>query len=852
VVIRLTPLAPVRQSRRAEPVTVGVPLPIGLCHDPARLVLEDTGGIRQPLQSAALDRWSDGSLRWVLLDAQLHAPAHEPVEWRLGIAQTASDAPVASRLELSSTDRGLSIQTGSATFEVRAGGRFPFDRTVVQSGTPYESQAAALRALTGHGSTTATVEDVFAELAGPLRSVIVARGRFEGRGATTALRFSARLHFVAGSATVRLAVTVHNPRGARHERNQWALGDSGSVFLRALELALPLRCRVGELWCSVDAGSPLGPCAVPFELYQDSSGGEAWDSPVHRNRDGVVPVRFRGFAATAAGHERRGLRASPTVVARADTGALALAVPGFWQNCPRSLTVSGNAIVIGLFPAQSGDVHELQGGEQKTHEVVVAFAGDTVSDPPLAWCHEPLRLGCDPAWYAQAEALPGLTPADSDPHPAYLSLVRLALDGPDPFLRKRERIDEYGWRHFGDLYADHETVFHAGPQALVSHYNNQYDAIAGFATQFFRDRDERWWTLMDDLARHVVDIDVYRTTEDKAAYNNGLFWHTDHYQDAGTATHRAYPRGGRSAGGPSAEHNYTTGLMLHYFLTGNGQSRATAIVLAEWVIAMDEGATTVFRVLSQAPTGLASSTWSPDFHGPGRGAGNSVLTCLNAVRLTGERRFLDKADQLIRRCIHPLDDPAAHDLLDAERRWSYTVFLQALGRYLDDKHERGEHDLMYGYARESLRRYARWMVAMERPYLECPDRLEFPNETWAAQDIRKSEVFDIAALHATGDERREFLDRAAFFFDYSVRTLGAASTASLTRPVVLMLSNGWRHAWFARERQRLPEPVAVSNDFPPAERFRPQKRVALARARVVAVIAAILLVAVLAALAVGS
>ena len=54
--------------------------------------------------------------------------------------------------------------------------------------------------------------------------------------------------------------------------------------------------------------------------------------------------------------------------------------------------------------------------------------------------------------------------------------------------------------------------------------------------------DPRWRVLMDDLARHVADIDIYHTVEDKAAYNGGLFWHTCHYVDAGTSTHRSYPR----------------------------------------------------------------------------------------------------------------------------------------------------------------------------------------------------------------------------------------------------------------------------------------------------------------------
>ena len=45
---------------------------------------------------------------------------------------------------------------------------------------------------------------------------------------------------------------------------------------------------------------------------------------------------------------------------------------------------------------------------------------------------------------------------------------------------------------------------------------------------------------MNELANHVVDIDIYHTTRDKAAYCGGLFWFTDHYLDAATSTHRTY------------------------------------------------------------------------------------------------------------------------------------------------------------------------------------------------------------------------------------------------------------------------------------------------------------------------
>ena len=39
----------------------------------------------------------------------------------------------------------------------------------------------------------------------------------------------------------------------------------------------------------------------------------------------------------------------------------------------------------------------------------------------------------------------------------------------------------------------------------------------------------------------------------------------------------------------------------------------------------------------------------PEYHGPGRGAGYSIYTLLDAYQLTHAARYLDKAEELIRR-----------------------------------------------------------------------------------------------------------------------------------------------------------------------------------------------------------
>jgi hypothetical protein len=841
--------APGAGPRRGEPMTLGIPLPRGLMHDASACEVRDGGDMAVPCQTRALDRWADGSIRWMLLDFPASLEDGRRGYWLVPDPGARSSTVSSALARLAGDD--VLVETGRLRVRIRRTGSFPFD-AVESRGPALDPLRSGLVIRDRSGAPCRIhIERVSIEEAGPCRARILWQGTAT-TGDAAALHIVTTADFFATLSAVRFRLTLRNPRRAEHPGNCWELGDRGSIFLRdvSLHLARP-DGSPPSLRVSAERGAPWETMEEPFELYQESSGGPNWRSPVHVNCHGQVPHQMSGYRLRTTGQERRGTRATPIVWcpgapsvdaqggSPTATNAIGVAIPEFWQHFPRALEATGGVLSVRLFPEQYGDPFELQGGEQKTHDVWVAFGDDDVSDDPMEWCRTPSFARASPEWYSETGAVTHLLPAAEDPHRDYRALVDEAIEGPSSFLEKRESIDEYGWRHFGDLYADHEAVSQNEERPFVSHYNNQYDAIAGFACQFMMTGDQRWWTQMCELAAHVKDIDLYHTTEDKAAYNGGLFWHTYHYVAAGKSSHRSYPRGpGVSGGGPGSGHNYNAGLVLHYFLTGDDSSKAAAIQLAQWVVDMDDGSRTVFRWLDRGPTGVASMTASADFHGAGRGPGNSIEVLLNGFRLSGNARYLEKAEELIRRCIHPADDFEALDLLNAEMRWSYTIFLAALGSYLDLKIERGEIDTMYAYARASLVHYATWMVAHERPYLETPEKLEYPTETWAAQDIRKCEVLCLAARHVSGGGSA-LVDRAGFFFRYAVETLARMPTHVFTRPRVLLLSHGFMFGKVVRDGiVRAPEPRSRPSSFGAPSRFVGQKDRAIRRAVTIAALAA--------------
>ena len=802
-------------ARIDEPVTTGIPLKKGLVDDVRMIYLADSKDNTVPFQFRALANWPDGSVKWLLCDFFATLDGHAEKEFFIHSATKPQS--FFSPLYITQTDKTCTVSTGKGLFTLSKTEFKPFISIIIGENEvmDYSGSSCLLRDKDGN-EFYPVVNKTHVECEGSVRCTIIQQGDF-CCGANN-IAFTARLFFFSQSNLVKVQLTLQNGKAAEHAGNIWDLGDPSSFFFKTFSINLRLKDSEG-----VKSKLYLREGTLPFvakektlKIYQDSSGGENWKSSNHINCDGKIPLSFQGYRVfiddviESAGH-----RVQPLMSLSAKDISVSCAIEKFWQNFPKSISSQNGVLQAGLFPSESNYLFELQGGEQKTHTVSYLFCSKDDTQVNPRFLNYPLQAYALPECYCASGVFESLCTSEMDETGRCDELVDSAVNGDSTFFSRREVIDEYGWRNFGEIYADHEGVGWKGKRPLVSHYNNQYDVIYSSFKQFARTGDFKWLILMDELAKHVVDIDIYHTDQDKPEYNNGLFWHTDHYCDAATCTHRTYSLKNKQdknlsvyGGGPSPSHNYTTGLMTYYYLTGDVTVKENFLQLIDWTLAWVGGPadfkgklkSIVKKIMRKYKEfknhGKAVEPYL--FDGPGRSSGNALNALIDGYSLTNKRFILDEIEIFIKRCVSPDDKVEKMDIFNSEMRWHYLIFMQSLVKYMRLKENIGERDDMYEYARLTLLHYAEFMADNEYPFLRKPEILEYPNETWGAQDMRKSNIFDYAAFYTDNDEQKmRFKERADFFFKSSLDDICSFDTSKLTRPVALLMMYGHIHSYFS-------------------------------------------------------
>ena len=775
------------RDRLLAPVCLGVPIARGVLNAADEICLLDQDGNPIISQTETMVLWPDRSIRWLKIQFCGLVEAGETHRYSL------VNDPTVHALEPDTSSLSISTQIRD--------GLLHFNLPTLSC-----TASVTLKNENKHDYKS-TVCSVNQEKTGPVVSLVELETIFYSDGKDAKVNFL--IEYFRQLDTYRITSTVHNPSAATHANACWDLGDDASLLISEFGLSL---CQLDELqpqstsfclssdrdWISLDTNE--------LTLLQASSGGENWQHANHVNADGVVDLPFSGFRWHAGELCGEGGRAQPLLHKRHQDVDWFLSVEKFWQNFPIALESDALGFSAKFMANSGSQPQELQGGEQKTYRLWLqkTASGETGEN----FAAKPLMAQLEPDYIASTLALDTFAlqgePLDR--------IIALGLHEENGFAAKRELIDEYGWRSFGDIVADHESHYLDSNEQFVSHYNNQYDPLYGFLRQYLVRGEDQWAILADDLVSHVSDIDIYHTKEDRAEYNHGLFWHTDHYLDAFSATHRTYSRHQQvdgevtGGGGPGDQHCYSRGLCWHYLLTGEERSAREVIGLAAWVEAFIDGDGGVLSTLhhwrerKQCEAAIGDLIFRRNHYSMDRGTGNFINSLLDSYLVSADVNYLDKAAYVIENTFSASDDITLRQFNDVERTWFYTVFLQSVIRYVEiTANDYPAEPARYGFSLAGLMHYASWMADHERPAMTEPEHLDFPNETWDAQEIRKAYIlFYAASCIQDQSEQARFKAAAQRFYTHVLEVIGGSDCGHYSRIQAILMQNHGLYGYVAK------------------------------------------------------
>lgn len=696
-----------RPTRPGEYVTLGIPFPPASLSSELNVRVLDETGKEVPSQAKPLSRWPDGSIMWLLVTFRYSGPGN--TTYYLEYGENVVWTPPFRAIEVSESNDEIIVYTGPLNASIsKVDGKV---RVWIDCDGDYVPEKPCLEGYSiaeGVGGdeyiSTYEVYEVVVEEESPLVSVIRIRGGLTNESGYVLLNYTERLYFYCNESYVRILYTEENNLPCLNDgTGQPAcllLGSPHSVYFEDLSIKLDLFEDLFYFLAPLN-GITHSAFETTVYVYQDSSGGEDWDR--------WPGTTFKGFVFSVNGAEEyAGDRYEGWLGGAGSTVGVVAGVRFFWENYPKEIDLYKRQVRIRLMPSNFSIPFEHRAGEHKTHEVILYLYPSSLDVDDVVRTiralMNPLYARAPADWYMYSGVFDYFEPYNSKLFKYYELNNLAAVNGTegyyaDNLFDARERIDFYGWMHFGDVRIVDED---GGTGQL----NLQYDFGYGMLVQSLRlagyddSNSYLWWILAEQALRHEADIDILHVhngdPNQPSSYWirwcwGGMFPHTPHEYDG-----RSNPHRGSS---PHLEFQWNRGLIYYYYMTGYPKALESALEVSE---------NTYWRVMNGPGEPGYSGTTSDEARAPA----DALDILVNAYFLTGDSKYLEAARKVVEESHFgnkwykdgPNPDYADHTVAP----WQIAMLMVSLGRYLDAvRLAEGRIDWD---AVSSLRGYADWML----------------------------------------------------------------------------------------------------------------------------------------------
>jgi hypothetical protein len=531
--------------RQAFPASASVPLPRGRLRSAAGLWLATSERRPVPMQAEILERWPDGSVRWLLVDFLADVAARGRATYTLAQGKPPAAAP-GPRVRVTARAGTRVLDTGALRVTVPDDGAVLAREIVVGERRVGPVPLPAL-GVAGTGDGRAAGGRATVETEGPVRTELVLTARYP-----QGLASEARLAVFAGQPAIRLRHTLTN------------LANPLYMPIRSLVLRVP----------GTFSGGAVGVDGRPRRFAALESSHEL----AHRD---AAPALLDG---QPAGHHADGWAR-----ATGDDVAVTLVKEWFWQEYPKMLRVAADRVELDLLAGGTAPI-QLGTGAAKTHEVwlVVEPADGAAPAADLAAAlTAPLVAHLPAAWTVASRALPDALDPDAPGARDLLARLTMAVagyqrrirterwdDGPPVACQVRAaenpRVGLYGDLNWGDWQF---PGFRDSTRGCDGWGNLEYDLPQVLALAWAATGRREFLELLLPAARHYRDVDIIH--------------HAPEHPDWVGLNHPHKPLHFSFEAEETVDlgHTWAEGLVSFYRLTGERRALAAARRLGDALVA---------------------------------------------------------------------------------------------------------------------------------------------------------------------------------------------------------------------------------------------------------------------------